>query len=58
VGDQGSEAERSGFEVTGFSKNAHDGVASIASRDPALMPYFLRNGAGIVTRPRVENSTL
>lgn len=25
--------------------------------DPPLMPYFFRNGAGIVTRPRVENFT-
>jgi hypothetical protein len=34
------------------------GVASNATREPPLIPYFLRNAAGMVTRPRVENLTL
>lgn len=41
----------------GFSRNAPDGVTSSATFDPPLMPYIFRNGAGIVTRPRVENFT-
>lgn len=36
---------------------APDGVTSIAAFDSPLKPYFFRNGAGIVTRPRVENLT-
>lgn len=40
-----------------FSRNAPDGATSNATRDPPLMPYFFRNGAGIVTLPRVENFT-
>lgn len=43
--------------TTGFSRKAPDGVTSNATFDPLLMPYFFRNGAGIVTRPRVENFT-
>jgi hypothetical protein len=42
---------------TGFSRNAPDGVTSNATFEPPLIPYFFRNGAGIVTRPRVENFT-
>lgn len=41
----------------GFNKNPPDGVISNATFDPPLMPYFFRNGAGIVTLPRVENFT-
>ncbi len=42
---------------TGFNRNAPHGVTSNANFDPPLIPYFFRNGAGIVTRPRVENFT-
>lgn len=41
----------------GFSRNDPDGVTSNATFDPPLRPYFFRNGAGIVIRPRVENFT-
>jgi hypothetical protein len=41
----------------GFSRNAPDGVTSSATFTPPLMPYIFRTGAGIVTRPRVENFT-
>ena len=40
-----------------FSKSAPDGVTSNATFEPLLRPHFFRNGAGIVTRPRVENFT-
>lgn len=42
--------------ATGFSKNAPDGVISSATREPPLMPYFFRNGVGIVTRPASKTS--
>lgn len=42
---------------TGFSKNAPEGVTSYATFAPHLRLKFLRSGAGIVTRPRVENFT-
>lgn len=42
---------------TGFSSNAPVGVTSNATFDPTLRLYSLRNGAGIVTRPQVENFT-
>ncbi len=44
-------------EATSFSRNAPEGATSIATRDPPLMSYNFLNGAGIVTRPRVENFT-
>ena len=43
--------------ATGFNKIAPEDVTSNATREPPLMPYFFRNGAGIVTLPRVENFT-
>lgn len=43
--------------ATGFNRNAPEGVTANATFDPPLRPYFSRNGAGIVTRPRVENFT-
>jgi len=45
------------FVATGFSRNAPDGVTSNTTFDPPLNPHFFRNGAGIVTRPSVENFT-
>jgi hypothetical protein len=46
------------FRATiGFSRNAPVGVTSIITLAPPLIPYFFSTGAGIVTRPRVENFT-
>jgi len=45
------------FAAIGF-KTKPAGVTSNATREPPLIPYFRRNAAGMVTRPRVENRTL
>ncbi len=43
--------------ATGLNKNAPDGVTSNTIFVSPLIPNFFRSGAGIVTRPRVENFT-